>query len=90
MEDIHGVQWSELVKLEPELDTLLTFARMVGDAWRNWRDVEKGWGQFKNDIARLVGFCRKNRTHPVLGTRGAYEVVYWKLHNAVASYHRAD
>jgi hypothetical protein len=30
-----------------------------------------------------VGFFGKHREHPLLGTRGAYETVYWKLHNAL-------
>ena len=90
MERIHGILWSELVVLEPELESLLSFARKVGSGCRNWHDVEKGWGPFKNDIAGLVGFFGKNRCHPILGTVGAYDVVYWKLHNAVARDHRSE
>jgi hypothetical protein len=84
MERIHGVRWDELVAAEPELERLLKVARMVGDCCRNWRDVERGWGQFKNDIAGLVGYFGKHRGHPLLGTVAAYDVTYWKLHNAVA------
>lgn len=90
MEKMHGIKWCDLVVLEPELEPLLKIALMVGNGCRNWRDVEKGWGQFKSDIANLVGFFGKNRTHPVLGTVGAYDVVYWKLHNAVAKDRRGD
>jgi hypothetical protein len=84
MERIHGVRWDELVEAEPALERLLKVARMVGDCCRNWRDVERGWGQFKNDIAGLVGYSGKHRGHPLLGTVAAYDVTYWKLHNAVA------
>jgi hypothetical protein len=52
--------------------------------------VERGWSQFKNDIAGLVGFIGKHRNHPVLGTVAAYDVTYWKLHNAVAGDMRGD
>lgn len=90
MERIHGVRWVDLVELEPELDGLLKFARIVGGSCRDWWDVERGWGQFKNDIAGLVGYFGKHRGHPILGTVAAYDVVYWKLHNAVANDNRDD
>jgi hypothetical protein len=90
IEDMHGVTWEQLAALEPELTELLTFARMVGNGCRKWHDVERGFTQFKNDIVKLVGFCGKHRGHPVLGTRAAYEVTYWKLHNAVAGDSRGD
>jgi hypothetical protein len=84
VERIHGIAWGDLVALEPELDRLLDIASKVGDACRNWWDVERGWGQFKNEIAGLVGYFGNHRNHPVLGTVAAYDVTYWKLHNAVA------
>lgn len=90
MERMHGLNWSELVQMEPELGRLLTFARMVGDCCMNWRDVDRGWGQFKDRIADVVGYLGRHRSHPVLGTVGAYDVVYWKLHNAVARDPRGD
>jgi hypothetical protein len=90
VECIQGVRWGDLVALEPELDRLLGVARMVGDGCRNWRDVECGWAQFKNVVAGLVGFLGKHRDHPILGTVAAYEVTYWKLHNAVARDKRGD
>lgn len=90
MESIHGVKWGDLVALEPELGRLLDIARKVGDACCNWWDVERGWSQFKNEIAGLVGYFGKHRNHPVLGMVAAYDVTYWKLHNAVADDHRGD
>jgi hypothetical protein len=35
-------------------------------------------------VAELVGFRGRHSRHPVLGSVGAYEVVYWRLHEAVA------
>jgi hypothetical protein len=90
VERIHGVKWSDLVELEPELDPLLDIARKVGDACRNWRDVERGWTQFKNEIAGLVGYFGNHRNHPLLGTAAAHGVSCWKLHNAVAGDDRGD
>ena len=84
MEKIHNIKWEQLAAEEPELDRLLSIAQMVGNACRSWHDVERGFNQFKNDILRTVGFQSKHNNHPVLGTVGAYNVVYWKLHNAVA------
>ena len=89
-EELHGVTWDQLAELEPELAELLKVARMVGDGCRKWHDVERGFNQFKNDIVRLVGFCGKHRDHPILGTQAAYDVVYWKLRNAVACDPRDD
>jgi len=40
--------------------------------------------------AGLVGYVGKHRNHLILGTVAAYDVAYWKLHNAVASDHRGD
>ena len=64
--------------------------RLEDRSYRNGRDVERGWGQFKNDLAELVGFFGKNRGHPVLGTVGACDVVYWKPHDAVATDRRGE
>jgi hypothetical protein len=83
IEKMHGVQWPDLVEHEPELERLLRLATMVGDACQSYADEERGWTQFKEPIANLVGFFGKNKGHPILGTRGAYDVVYWRLHNAL-------
>ncbi|MBA4067783.1 MAG: hypothetical protein C0501_29615 [Isosphaera sp.] len=83
MERKHGVRWADLARLEPELGRLLHVARLVGDGCRTWRDVERGWTQFKDDVARLT--WRFNaRGHPCPGGVAVYDVIYWKLHNAVA------
>jgi hypothetical protein len=52
--------------------------------------VHSRFTPFKNDIVWLVGFAGKHRGHPVLGTHKAYDVVYWKLRNAVAGDRRGD
>src|SRR5579871_1233948 len=89
-ERMHGITWAELVALEPELQRLLDLAHGVGDGCRTWWDVERGWTQFKREIAGLVGYFGKYRGHPILGTVAAYDVVYWKLHNAVARDRRGE
>lgn len=54
MEEMYGIEWNDLAKLEPELENLLRWARMVGNSCRKWTDVENGFAQFKNDIAELA------------------------------------
>ncbi|MFO0800493.1 MAG: hypothetical protein U0804_23750 [Gemmataceae bacterium] len=83
LEAIHGVNWSQLVELEPGLLGLLSQAVAVGFLCRDEWDVEREWSPFKSRIADLVGFHSKHRRHPTLGSYKAYEVVYWKLHNAL-------
>ncbi len=90
MERIHKTTWDRLAELEPELNTLLADARSVGQFCQSWRDVEKNWTPFKNPIHRLVGLFGKHQGHPELGTVAAYDVTYWKLHNAVARDRRGD
>lgn len=61
--------------------------------WYNTTDedwlIEQGdaegraWNRLKDPVAAVVGFFGKYKSHPVLGTRGAYEVVYGRLHNAL-------
>jgi hypothetical protein len=84
MERIHKITWDQLAELEPELDKLLADARSVGKCCRTWREIEKGWTRFKNPIHTLIGLFGKHRGHPILGTVAAYDVTYWKCHNAVA------
>ncbi len=90
IERMHKITWDRLTELEPQLHDLLNEARSVRACCRKWRDVEKSWTPFKSPIHRLVGLFGKHRGHPVLGTVAAYDVVYWKLHNAVARDRRGD
>jgi anti-anti-sigma regulatory factor len=80
----HGIAWSELVELEPQLETLLWRARQVGAACRTFADVERAFAPLRNELTGLVGFLGKRHRHLVLGSTGAYEVAYWKLYDAVA------
>jgi hypothetical protein len=78
------------VEQEPELERLLKIARMVGAACRNWSDVGKGFSQFKNDVNRLTRSIVNGS--PTLAPNGSavWDLIYWKLHNAVARDSRAD
>ncbi len=80
MERIHGLHWEQLVEIEPRLDQLLESARSV--FCRNWEDVHRGFSQFKTDIHHLTRSI-VNR-YPSLEGHAVYDVMYWKLHNAVA------
>jgi hypothetical protein len=85
LERIHGVTWHELTELEPMLGELLWDARQVCVTCRSWSDVGRAFALIRNALAELVGFTSKNYQHPVLGRRGAYQVAYWKLYDAVAA-----
>ncbi len=89
-EKLWGISWDELVALEPELDRLLADAQCAGEGCRTIDQVNRRFSPFKNRIICLIGFCGKHRGHPILGTHKAYDVVYWKLRNAVAQDSRGD
>jgi hypothetical protein len=84
MERRHGIQWGQIVELEPDLQQLLWEARSAGADCRSWLDVNRIFSPLRDRLAQRVGFAGKHRDHPVLGTIGAYEVAYWRLHDAVA------
>jgi hypothetical protein len=84
LERAHGVTWAELTRLEPRLDELLWEARAEGARCHRWTDVEPVFAPFKNALAELVGFLGSHRGHPLLGSVGAYQVAYWRLHHAVS------
>jgi hypothetical protein len=83
---MHGVTWAELVEREPEIESLLWQARSAGARCRSVADVNRAFGPLRNELAGLLGFNGKHHRHPVLGSIGAYEVAYWKLHYAVAGF----
>ena len=83
LERTHGVTWSELAGLEPRLNELLLQARAAGAGCHGWDDVSRVFAPFRGAVAELVGFQARHSGHPVLGTVGAYEVAYWRLHEAV-------
>jgi hypothetical protein len=80
----HGIVWSQLVDLEPRIETLLWRARQVGVRCRTRADVESAFHSLRDELTGLIGFFGKHHRHPVLGSVGAYEVAYWKLYDAVA------
>jgi anti-anti-sigma factor len=84
LERRHGLTWGELAGMEPRLAELLWQARAAGARCRDWEDVPQTFAPFRNAVAEIVGFQGKHRGHPVLGSVGAYEVAYWRLHEAVA------
>jgi hypothetical protein len=83
LEHLHGVTWSELVELEPDLGPLLWEARNVGASCRDWLNVAQAFAPFRSVLSGLVGFASSHRHHQVLGPLGAYEVAYWKLYDAI-------
>ena len=79
----HGVTWGELTVLEPQLLELLWQARAAAGGCYGWEDVPRVFAPFRGALAELVGLMGKHRSHPVLGSRAAYEVAYWRLHHAI-------
>ena len=90
MERIHGLRWNQLTEQEPELERLLDIAKMVGDSCRTWSDVLKGFSQFKNDVDRLTRSIVSLSPAPKPNGTAVWDVIYWKLHNAVAKDTRGD
>jgi hypothetical protein len=83
LERAHGVTWGELAGLEPRLNELLWQARAAGSGCRCWEDVTRVFAPFRDAVAEVVGLMGRHSRHPVLGSIGAYEVAYWRLHDAV-------
>jgi hypothetical protein len=84
LERAHGVTWGQLADLEPQLAELLWQARAAGTGCRGWDDVSRLFAPFRNRLAELIGFMSRNSRHPILASVGAYEVAYWRLHEAIA------
>jgi hypothetical protein len=84
LERISGITWSDLVELEPQVETLLWRARRAGTNCRTFTDVARVFGPVRTELAELIGFAGKHHRHPILGSARAYAVAYWKLHDAVA------
>jgi hypothetical protein len=90
MERIHGLTWKQQVDVEPELEKVVNIARMVGSACRTWLDVLRGFSQFHNDVERLTRSIVRNNPNLALNGTAVWDVIYWKLHNAVAKDRRGD
>jgi hypothetical protein len=84
LERAHGVTWGELAGLEPRLLELLWQARAAGAGCRTREEAGQAFAPLRNAVAELVGFRGRHHRHPVLGSVGAYEVAYWRLHEAVS------
>jgi hypothetical protein len=84
LELAHGVTWGELAGLEPRLNDLLWQARAAAADCGCREDAHRAFAPFRDAVADLVGFRSRHRGCPVLGSVGAYEVAYWRLHEAVA------
>ena len=76
----HGLTWEQLVAAEPRLASLLEEVRAArlddGDEF----DLEGVWGRFKDRIAGLVGWHRR-QGKPLLQTEAAYRTAInwgWK------------
>jgi hypothetical protein len=80
----YGITWGQLVELEPQLGALLWRARRAGAECRTFNDVHRVFSPVRNELAALIGFAGASNRHPVLGSTEAYQVAYWKLHDAVA------
>jgi hypothetical protein len=83
LEQAYGVTWHELAGREPGLEELLWQARADGARCSNREDMEQVFATLRGALAELVGFRGRHRTCPVLGSVGAYQVAYARIHEAV-------
>jgi hypothetical protein len=86
-EKLYGVKWRQLAAAEPALNKLLEQARDAGNGCRTLDQINRRFTPFTSPIQRLVGFFGKHKGHPILGTQAAYDIVYWRVRNAVAGDH---
>ena len=82
----HGLTWEQLVAAEPRLASLLEEVRAARPDDGDEFELEGVWGQFKDRIAGLVGWHRRQR-EPLLPSNGAYRTAYNKLLNALHGDH---
>jgi hypothetical protein len=83
LERMHGVTWNELIGLGPRLNELLWQARAAGANCDCREDMERVFSPIRNALSEVLGFRSGHMSHPVLGSVGAYEVAYWRLHDAI-------
>jgi len=74
--------WEQLVAAEPRLAPLLEEVRAAQPDDGDEYELEGVWGQFKDRIAGLVGWHRR-QGEPLLQTEAAYRTAYNKLLNAL-------
>lgn len=77
-----GLTWDQLVAAEPRLASLLEEVRAARPDDADEFELEGIWGQFKDRIAELVGWHRRQE-EPLLQTDGAYKIAYETLLNAL-------
>ena len=76
-----NITWNELVKIEPELNTLLKNVQKVKDPGGESFCANDIWfDNFKERVTHLVGWYAR-RDDSRLTTSNAYDVVYQKLYN---------
>jgi hypothetical protein len=83
IERAFDVTWGKLTGPEPQLNELLWQARTARAGCRDREDVARAFAPFRNALADLIVFRGSHESHPVLGSVGAYEVAYWRLHGAI-------
>ena len=74
--------WEQLVAAEPRLASLLEEVRAARPDDGDEYELEGVWGQFKDRIAGLVGWHRR-QGEPLLQSEAAYRTAYNKLLNAL-------
>jgi hypothetical protein len=85
LENLVGISWRDLAELEPQLETLLWWARSRGATCRTLADVKQAFRSVQNELAGLFDFVRGQRRHPLWGRPEAYAVAYWKLYDVVSA-----
>ena len=78
--------WEQLVAAEPRLASLLEEVRAARPDDGDEFELEGVWGRFKDRIAGLVGWHRR-QGEPLLQTEGAYRTAYNKLLHALHGDH---
>ncbi len=78
--------WEQLVGAEPRLASLLEEVRAARPDDGEEYELEGIWGQFKDKIAGLVGWHRR-QGEPLLQTQTAYRTAYHKLLNVLHGDH---
>jgi hypothetical protein len=83
LENVYGTTWNELVELEPRLGVLLREAKDSHPTEvDNEGDFERCWAHYKEPIADLVGWHRRQGDEE-LRTTAAYEIAYSTLWHAL-------
>jgi hypothetical protein len=82
LDQYDDLTWERLVAAEPRLASLLEEVRAARPADADEFELEGIWGQFKDRIADLVGWHRR-QGEPLLRTQAAYRTAYHTLLGAL-------